>query len=296
MNIDELNREFSLETLKFTSGPGGLVAAEIKNRFATASISLMGAHLLSFQLNNREPVLWLSPASNFAEGKPIRGGIPICFPWFADHPEDKTQPIHGFVRLKYWNVVETESLSDGKTKIILSISDDQKSREIWPYSFVCTYTVIIGSECDVELKIRNTDTRSIRFTDALHTYFFVGNAGDIAIHGLDQVEYIDKADHFNRKIQNEDIPINSETNRIYCDTTADSIINDPVLKRKIHIRKRGSKTTVVWNPWLKASGMNDMTPGSYQNMVCVETANAGDEHIELDPEQEHVCGATISME
>jgi glucose-6-phosphate 1-epimerase len=296
MNIDDLNRDFSFDELTFTTGQGDLILAEIKNKFATASISLMGAHLLSFQPKNSEPVLWMSPASNFAEGKPIRGGIPICFPWFADHPSDKTKPLHGFVRLKYWNVSETESLEDGRTKIVLSISDDSSSHEIWPFSFECTFTVIVGSECDIELKITNTDSGTINFTDALHTYFFAGNAADITIKGLDKTDYIDKTDNFIRKTQHGDIAITSETNRIYCDTAAESVIIDPVLKRKIHVRKKGSNTTVVWNPWLKASDMKDMTPESYQNMVCVETVNAVDDNIELSPGSEHVIAATISIE
>jgi glucose-6-phosphate 1-epimerase len=294
MTAEELNTEFGSENVKFINGPGGLICVSIKNDFACAEISLMGAHAMTYVKTGEAPLLWMSPASAFAEGKPIRGGIPVCFPWFADHPADKSLPLHGFVRNRYWNFVSAEDLDDGSTRVSMTVSDDDVMRTLWPFSFRCTACFTVGASLAVELMIENTDSRNFVFTAALHTYLFAGLSSDISIRGLSGKEYLDKTDGFRKKTQDGDILISSETNRIYMDTRSDISVEDEILNRVVLVEKSGSATTVIWNPWLKCLNMPDMSAVSYQNMVCVEAVNWGDDSVELAPGETHTIGTVIS--
>jgi glucose-6-phosphate 1-epimerase len=239
--------------------------------------------------------LWLSPKSNFIEGKAIRGGIPVCFPWFSNHPFDTVKPKHGFVRTKYWKVSSSETLIDGQTKIFLSLSDDDSSRAFWPHSFDLTLAITVGRYLSVEFNVKNTGSTSFSFTEALHTYFAIGNIERISLNGLHNAEYFDKTNTVMKQIQKGNLDINEEVNRIYsCDH--DVVISDYSLNRKIRIHKEGSNTTVVWNPWHKAASVMDLDADSYRNFICVEVGNCENSLVELSPRSEHLCASIISIE
>lgn len=296
--LEMLNKKFSIpKSINFIKGPGNLDTVELKNKFAQASIVLMGANVLTFQPASSVPVFWYSSKSYFVPGKPIRGGIPICFPWFGPHPTDDKKPLHGFARLKYWTVISTKILPGNKIQLALFLRDDKETLSIWPFPFECLLTVTLGNDLDISITIINSGTKKISLTSALHTYFNIGDINKISITGLENTEYIDRADNFTKKIQKGLIVIASETVNGYLNTTADCIIQDPVLNRAIRIKKRGSNSTFVWNPWIEKCKQNeDMDDNDYLKMVCVETTKAGNDNIELEPGTKHEFATTISVE
>jgi glucose-6-phosphate 1-epimerase len=241
--------------------------------------------------------LWVSAKSAFRPDKAIRGGIPVCWPWFADHPTDPRKPAHGFVRAAAWDVVAAEPGGKDATQIRFRIADDERTYALWPHRFELELVVSVGAALGVDLVIRNTDEAPFTSGGALHSYFGVGNVEDVAIHGLDGRTYVDKVDRLERKVQHGPVRIGAETDRVYLDTTTECLIEDPGERRRIRITKAGSRSTVVWNPWReKAAGMSDFGDDEYLRMVCVETANAGDDVVAIPPSGEHVLTTCIGVE
>jgi glucose-6-phosphate 1-epimerase len=296
--IKSLNREYSIENhLIFKEGVGELVYAEIKNEAASGQIFLHGAQITSFIPHGQEPVLFLSPLSQYEPGKAIRGGIPISWPWFADHPRDSSKPAHGFARTSLWDVRATKRISEAETQIVLGLVGNQSTCEIWDYRFDLELTVTTGKELNAQLTMTNSGNQEFTVTSAFHSYYKVGNVNDVTISGLEGANYIDKVNNFTKKIQEGPIRITSETDRIYLDTTRDCVIDDPVLKRKIRVRKSDSNSTVVWNPWsYKAQQMKDLGDQDYLNFVCVETTNAGEDIISISPGKQHKLEMRVEIE
>jgi glucose-6-phosphate 1-epimerase len=300
MNADilVLNDQFAIGAhIRFVDGPGDLPQAEIRNGSATATVALQGAHVVTYQPRDQEPVLFVSREAIYRAGKAIRGGIPVCWPWFAKHPTDPTKPMHGFARTSMWQVLGTAVVEDD-TQLRLGLSDSATTWEIWPHAFALELVVTVGARLDVELIARNTGEEPFSCGGALHTYVRVGDVGRVAVHGLDGGAYVDKLDSDAQKIQAGPVTVASEVDRIYLDTVADCLIEDPSLRRSIRVAKSGSRTTVVWNPWAeKARAMGDFDPAEYLEMLCVETTNAntaGDE-IAVPPGGEHRLRATIEV-
>lgn len=296
--IESLNQRYGLDgNLIFKEGAGGLTFAEIDNKAASAQIFLHGAHITSFIPHGQEPILFLSALSQYEPGKAIRGGIPISWPWFADHPTDSSKPAHGFARTSLWEVRGTKIISEAETEVTLGLSDNESTREMWNYAFDLEFTVSFGRELKSRLTITNSDNQDFTITSAFHSYYNIGNVNDIAISGLEGFNYIDKVDNFAKKIQEGPIRITSETDRIYLDTTCNCLIKDSVLKRKIRIHKSGSNSTVIWNPWIeKSHQMKDLRDQNYLNFVCVETTNAGEDIITISPGKYHRLEMRVAVE
>ncbi len=297
-NTADLNKKFSIaNNIAFKKGPNGLVYAEINNDSARAEIFLHGAHVTSFIPNGQEPVIFLSQLSQYEPGKAIRGGIPISWPWFADHPTDKTKPAHGFARTSLWQVRGTEQISIDETAITLGLTDNENTLELWDHSFDLEIMLRVGGELNAELAMRNSGKESFTISSAFHSYYNVGNIEDVTIHGLEGTAYVDKVDNFTKKIQDGLLTIAGETDRIYLDTRGDCVIEDKCLSRQIRIEKSGSSSTVVWNPWTqKARQMKDLGDHDYTKFVCVETTNAGDDLITLAPGERHKLELRVSVE
>ena len=295
---DAFNSQFAIpDHISFKPGPGDLTIAEISNSHATATVALLGAHVMAYQPKGQKPVLWMSKHSHFEAGQPIRGGIPVCWPWFAVHPTDSSLPNHGFARTALWSVVATGALPNGATQIRLGISDTDATRSLWPHAFELEIRVTVGPRLTVDLIVRNKDAQAFTWAGALHTYFNVSNAADITIHGLDGCTYIDTVGTPERKVQNGPITVTEETDGVYVGTTAECTIDDPGFSRRIRIAKEGSRTTVVWNPWIeKSKRMADFGDDEYPGMVCVETAAAEEDSVTLSPGEEHRLTAIIGVE
>jgi D-hexose-6-phosphate mutarotase len=296
--LNVLNQRFAIPGhVQFKEGPGGLVVAEIANAHAESMIALQGAHVMTFQPRGQAPVLWLSSFGKFAPGKSIRGGVPICWPWFGPHAVDAKLPGHGFARTVMWEAKETKALPDGATFLRFGLIETEATRAQWPHPSTVELLVTVGAALRVELVTRNTGSASFPLGEAFHTYFHISDVADIAIRGLEGCAYLDKVDDFARKTQQDGVTIESEVDRVYLDTEADCLIEDRGLQRRIRIAKSGSRSTVVWNPWTeKAEKMGDFGPEGHRGMVCVETANAVDNVVTLAPGAAHSLVAVISVE
>jgi glucose-6-phosphate 1-epimerase len=289
MDIAALNAEYGLSgQVRFRQGTGGLVLLDVSNSLATATIALQGAQLLTWAPRSERAVVWVSPQAKYAAGKSVRGGVPVCWPWFGPHATEAGFPSHGFARTVPWDIVTSESLANGATRLLFRLPQQDSFKAQWPHPCELQLGVTVGSALDMDLTTRNSGQESIVVGDALHTYFSVSDVREIAIHGLGGCEYIDKVADSQRKQQSGPIHIEGETDRIYLDSVADCLIDDPRWKRRIRIAKHGSRSTVVWNPWVeKAIKLGDMGEQGYLDMVCVESTNAADDVVTIAAGETH---------
>jgi len=294
----ELNKKFGIETqLSFKKTSNNQVIATINNQHASATLALQGGHLMTWVPTGAEPVVWLSPDATLAPGKSIRGGVPICWPWFGAHQTQADFPAHGFARTAQWQVINTKQQSNGDTQITLQLDADNIPEQLWPHATTAQCQITIGKTLDMTLTTFNNSQDDITITEALHTYFAVSDVRNISISGLDGCHYLDKVEGMQQKQQTGDITFASEVDRVYIDTEADCVIRDPVLSRQIRIRKTGSRSTVVWNPWIEKSlQMGDMGEDGHLKMVCVESANAANNHVTIPAGGQHQLTVNYQLE
>ena len=306
-NINKLNTKFAFDnesgTLKFKNyhKQSNYIIVEIENAHASASIALQGAHLLRWSPvsnNHKDDIIWLSRNAVFAEAKSVRGGIPVCWPWFGAHPEQKDFPAHGFARTQSWRVKAVNILPGGETELLFCLLPEylpESVKAMWPYKTPLEYSLKIGKNLQLQLTTFNHDKQALYISQALHSYFNIGDISAVTVYGLEAREYLDKADNFNRKKQTGPLIIDSEVDRIYLNTADDVLIDN--LKRKIIIRKQGSHSTVVWNPWKKvAEKMGDMGLNGYAQMLCVESANAAEDRVKILPGESHSLKVCYEIE
>jgi glucose-6-phosphate 1-epimerase len=297
-SADELNRRFGLDRqLVFDAGPGGLMVAHVANDHASATIALQGAHVLAWQPRGEEPVIWLSPDAKFAPGKSVRGGVPVCWPWFGAHATESSFPAHGFARTIPWAVASTERHPDGSTRITFRLEPNDVTRAQWPHATPVETVVTVGQKLEIALVTRNAGTSAVTIGEALHTYFAISDIRQVSVAGLDGRAYLDKVKNFAREKQSGPIRFTGETDRIYLDTDKECAIEDPGLRRRIRISATGSRSTVVWNPWVeKAEKMGDFGKDGWTRMVCVETANAADDIVTIPAGGEYRLAAKYQIE
>jgi D-hexose-6-phosphate mutarotase len=298
MTLADLNQRFGIHNnLMFSEIAGGLIAAEIKNAHASASIALQGAHLMTFQRHEEEPVIWLSKYAKFAAGKSIRGGVPVCWPWFGPHASDAKLPGHGYARTVMWDVLETRALADGSTFISFGLIETDATRAQWPHPSSVKIEMSIGKSLGIELVTHNSSKQPFVLGEALHTYFHISDVVQMTIRGLEGCEYLDKVGEAARRKQKDGIVIESEVDRVYVNTAADCVIEDRGHKRAIRIAKKGSMSTVVWNPWTeKADKMGDFGHEGYRSMVCVESGNAFENTVTVKPGETHRLSVVYSVD
>ncbi|MBU6452047.1 MAG: D-hexose-6-phosphate mutarotase [Cyanobacteria bacterium REEB67] len=267
----------------------------------SAELYLQGAHLTRWQPSGHSPVLFLSTKSSFAPGKAIRGGVPIIFPWFGPRTKnalsDRTDgPAHGFARTSDWQL--TSATMDGEALVlILDLGPSALSSSFGYDNFLLTYKLTFGESLQLELIVDNSGTAPFIFEEALHTYLAVGDVYQVSVTGLADCEYLDKSDGYKRKRQDDPIiTLAGETDRPYVNTHSQVDLEDPSLQRRLCVAKENSATTVIWNPWSKlAAGMADMEAEGWKHMTCIETANAGENAIRLEPGAQHTMLAKISV-
>lgn len=282
--------------VQITECASQLPAIDIRNRHGSGRILLQGALLLEWTPSKQEPVVWLSPNAKFAAGKAPRGGVPICWPWFGPHDTQTDYPAHGIARTANWELTDAQHTDDGAHRLTFMLIRDASNSAFWSHDTPLTLRYTLGPALEIELITRNQSPHPVTISEALHTYFGVGDIRQVRIHGLDGSDYIDKVAHGQRFRQSGDVTFSGETDRVYLGTTAHCIIEDPVLLRSIRIEKQGSRSTVVWNPWAeKAEKMGDYIENGYLNMVCVESGNALDDRITLAPGEEHRLWARYSV-
>jgi glucose-6-phosphate 1-epimerase len=289
----QLRSEFmktSVPGLLLEAGPNGLSRLRVQTGVASGELFLHGAHLTGWQPAGHRPVLWLSGSSWFEAGKPIRGGVPICFPWFGPHPQDSSLPAHGTARLQEWQLQTASAGVDGAISLLLQAAIG---------SFSVQYELVIGRELHLRLtcELPAVAAESERFEAALHTYLAVSDIRAVEITGLENGGYLNKVPQLQWcEPTGEPIRFSAETDRVYQNTTETVVLHDPGMQRKISVSKQGSMSTVIWNPWIdKSRRMPDFGDDEWTGMVCIETACVGDQAIVLRPGQSHQISATISV-
>jgi len=270
-----------LGRVTFQEGQGDLPALEVTTPWSQAEIYLHGAHVTQFQKHGEPPLLFVSQCSRFESGAPIRGGIPIIFPWFGK-PADKPGQ-HGFVRNQSWGLAEITSPADGSVIVRLSLEVRGETQEGPPCGL--EYVVTVGHELTTELIVLNKSAHKLVFENCLHTYFTVGDINAVSVAGLKGVDYLDALAARQRKLETpEAIHFSGEVDRIYVNTPHAVEIRDESLRRVIRVEKEHSLSTVVWNPWIaKAKAMPDFGDDEYQRMVCVESGNVAVNELALLP-------------
>jgi D-hexose-6-phosphate mutarotase len=278
----------------FLDGKGELPMLEVTTAWSTAEIYLQGAQVTHFQKRNEPPLLFMSQCSRFAEGQPIRGGIPIVFPWFG---AAEGLPQHGFARIKTWELREFAPSPDGSVSIRFRLPDCPEGSTFPPFS--AEYVVTISQALKLELTVTNLSAeQSFAFENCLHTYFEVSDSTAITIAGLKGCKYLDQVASFAERFETgETIRIASEVDRIYLDAPGPVEIVDPRLGRRIRVEKTGSLSTVVWNPWIaKSQKMPDFGNEEYARMVCVETGNVASNGVNLPPGETSTLSVQLSSE
>lgn len=284
--------------VRFKSIAENITLVEIDTPLASAKISLYGGHIVSWRPKTQTiPVLWVSELAKFQHGKAIRGGIPICWPWFGKHPSDPSLPSHGFARLANWDLMSIETQGSGEIVFCFSLDKLLIDSEFSDCAISLQLKIVIGVILEVALTTTNGGSKEISFTEGFHTYFKISDIVNIRILGLENADYINLVRSDESHIEKDEIRFNGELGRIYLNNKATCVIEDPIFNRRININKINSNSTAVWNPGIGvASKMDDLGPVGWKDMVCVETANALSNIITLKPGERHTQIAIYSVD
>ncbi|MEM1108205.1 MAG: D-hexose-6-phosphate mutarotase [Planctomycetota bacterium] len=281
-------QEFNLPgSLDIRPSEGNLPSVTVKTDPCIATQYLHGAHVTHWQPADHEPVLFTSAEAVYRDGKAIRGGVPICFPWFNAHPTDPDAPAHGLVRASTWQLTQTAQGPAGvETQMVTNLP-----------TLHANYRATFGKQLTLNLTVTNTSDTDQTFEAALHTYLAVGDVKQVFIAGLENADYIDQLQD-NKLCTQDDQPLTftAETDRIYVDNQATCTLTDPTLNRQITIEKLGSLSTVVWNPWVdKSARTADFGDDEWTGMCCIESANIGDDAVRLAPGESHTLLVRVSV-
>ena len=292
------NRFVDCDYIIFEQTERDVVLIRINHPQATATISLQGGQVLEWRPTSQaEAVLWRSDSTHWLPNRAIRAGVPICWPWFGAHPTEQSAPAHGYARLCDWEVAAISIGPSGAVDIDLRMVPTHEAATQFTLNACLATRISVGEVLSISLTTTNTGEDPIIITEALHAYFKVGEIGDIQIEGLDDVGYIDLIDKNVRKVQVGAVRFAGETGKVFLNTLKDCLIIDRALERTIRIEKSGSHSTIVWNPWLETgSKMNDLGPVAWQKMVCVESANALDNIVMLEPGAQHTLSVKYSID
>ncbi|WP_440060750.1 D-hexose-6-phosphate mutarotase [Pseudomonas syringae] len=276
----------------------------IRHGEAELLVAQQGAHILSYQVAGQPPLVWLNEEAAFKKGKAIRAGMPICWPWFGNlerNPQsvqamrDSSEPAkaHGEVRALDWQLLGIGA--DGDALLVEFVLPEAEGHlPGWPHNVALKLSIRLDHVLNVSLVSYNCGAEPVTFSQALHTYFAVSDVRQVSIEGLDGLRYIETLANWEEREQTGDLTFTGETDRIYQDTPGVLSIVDPEWQRRIHIRSTGSKSAILWNPWIEKTGkFTDMAADGWQRMVCVETANVLDDVVTLAPDQMHVLGVSI---
>ncbi len=281
--------------IAFGASPLGGPVVRLTHGPQQVLVALHGAHVLNWT-DNGEGLLWLSPVARIKAGKGIRGGIPVCWPWFGDHPTDPSKPAHGFVRHRSWDVIAATAETAAVSMTFVQTTEVSDG-EAWPHQAEVRLTVTLGAGLSLALATHNTGTAPLPLTQALHTYFRVSDIAQVGVTGLEGRAYLDKLQGFGRRVQEGTITFAEEVDRIYVGDTSRIEMADKLAKRAIRIESTGSRSAVVWNPWVeKTARLGDMgSAQAFRQMLCIETANAGDDVVTLAAGERHVLGASYNL-
>jgi glucose-6-phosphate 1-epimerase len=267
----------------------GFPVLDVSHPRCSGSVALLGAHVMEWTPAGQHPVLFMSADAVFEEGQAIRGGIPVCWPWFGGR---EGLPGHGFARLRFWDLVEAEDSAEGVTLEFQLRGDDDLG---WPHPFELTLTVHMGATLMVALEMKHLGDTTVEITAALHTYLGVGAIEQTCVEGLAGSHYLDSLDDHRKVLQEGAVNFDREVDRIYLADGAVQVV-DPVWRRTLDIDKSGSRATVVWNPWIeKSKRLADLPDDAYHGFLCIEAANTGEEVVRLEPSATHTLRQVIRV-
>lgn len=274
----------------------GMPSVRVHTPAASGLVFLQGAHVAEWVPADQKPVIWLSEKAVYQAGKALRGGIPICFPWFGNHPEHKDYPAHGFARTKELKYLGARATAEGGAELEFMLEDDGSTFAFFPHAFEARLRVSFGKTLALAFTVMNRGADSFSFEEALHSYFHVADVREAAIVGLNGATYHDKVRGMAEFIETApELHLTGETDRVYESSAACTIV-DAAGKRSLRIEKTHSHTTVVWNPWTeRAAQMADFGADAWPQMVCVESANVADARVTLAPGERHTLGVSVSV-
>ena len=300
MTLTELNDNFALPGVLHFDEADGLARAQVTLPAGNATVYLYGAHVTHWQPAGQAPVIWLSPLAEFGHGKAIRGGVPVCFPWFANDTENrdggKPGPSHGFARTQPWELAFA-ALAGEALHLTFTLAPNETSRRFGYDQFRVAYEVIVADTLTLRLTVANLGAAPLKFEEALHTYFNIGDLQAVSLTGLESAPFIDKTDGMREKTGPADaLTFPAWTDRLYPHTTSTTVIHDGHHARTITAAKQHSATTVVWNPHPEGSaGLKDLPLDAWESFLAVETANAGADAITLQPGEAHTMQAVYTV-
>lgn len=272
----------------------GFTVLDIRHPACTARVALHGAHLMEWTPEGQAPALYLSPQTLLRAGKPIRGGVPICWPWFGPNEADASLPAHGFVRNRFLELTDSSENAAGVT-LEFALQDEAGTRRIWPHAFRLELEMVLGAEVHLSLCMTNRGEAPFTITGALHTYLGVGDIRRVTVRGLDGAEYLDTVGTHQARKQTGDVVFDREVDRLY-QASGEIRVKDESLNRILIVQGSGSHTAVVWNPWIdKARSLADLPDEDYQRFVCVETAHAWKDSVTLEPGAQHALATTVRV-
>lgn len=281
---DLLNKQFGIPGIaQIVAGHGNLPKVRIRTDVAQGEIYLYGAQVTSWIPAGFGEVLFLSDRSRWEVGSPVRGGIPICFPWFSGWRSNSQAPRHGFVRTKEWQINSIELQNDEVT-VVCSTETDAATLLYWPHKFRALLCAVFGRTLCLELTVINVGSQTMEFEEALHTYLRIGHISEMEIRGLEGSSYLDYTDSCRTKLQSGKVTIVSETDRVYYDNQNPLVVDDALLGRVLQTTKHNSKSTIVWNPWKSAGReLGDLNAHEWQHMICIESGNVLGNSVVLLP-------------
>jgi len=290
MQTEAMNKEFGISNKLSFAKYEHTTIANIQSDYSKAKISLYGAQVLSFINEDNEELLFMSSECIFKNGKAIRGGIPVCWPWFGANTNDPSLPSHGFARTTEWEVIET--IANDEVTLVLGLKSNEDTLKVWPHQFEAQLKVVVGKKLSVSLSTTNKDSKAFEVSAALHTYFLINDIATTKLEGLASKDYFNNVNKEN-ETQNETIlSFGERIDRHYCNTNNACIIDDT--NKKIVMDKDGSETTVVWNPGKELCiEMADLGDTDYKKMLCVESTNSLNNIITIQPNQTHTLSTYI---
>lgn len=278
----------------------GLQYLEVDNPLGTAMIALQGAHVMRWQPKfQTEPVLWMSSNARFVKGRSIRGGVPICWPWFGAHPTDSTFCPHGFARVIPWRVIDIDSTPTGATRIILEMIETPEAKRQLSYPYALTITITVGRRLRIDMSTTNKADHPFMIGEAFHTYLNISDVSNVKITGMQDCVFADKILKYERHVEHNPLTFDGgEFDRVFINHSSDCTVHDKGYNRMIRVSKSGSNTTVVWSPGAqKAAAMGDMgEPDEWRQTICVESTNALENMVVINPGRTHTISAEYMVE
>lgn len=285
---------------------GELNCWRITTDSAELLVAQQGAQVLSYQRLGEPPLLWLSEQAIFKQGKSVRAGVPVCWPWFGQlsrNPQavqamyqGAEPPAHGLVRGRDWQLLGIAETGD-TVRVDFNLPDTQGDLPGWPHNVELKLSIVLGEQLTIALTSYNLDNVPVTISQALHSYFAVSDVREVNVEGVDGLRYIETLADWESRAQQGDLGFAGETDRIYLQAPKKLSIVDPGWNRRIHLSSSGSRSAVIWNPWTdRAAQLTDMANDGWQRMLCIETANVWDDVVTLAPGATHTLSLTLGSE